>query len=120
MMKRIYLDHAATTAVDPEVLKVMLPYYTEFFGNPSSIHSFGRENRKAIEDARNIVAKELGANDPSEIIFTGGGSESDNLAIKGIASVYREKGNHIITSAIEHHAVFDTCKYLEKQGFEIT
>jgi cysteine desulfurase len=119
-MKRIYLDHAATTSVDPEVLKVMIPYYTESFGNPSSIHSFGRENRKAIEDARAVVAKELGASDPSEIIFTGCGSESDNMALKGIASAYRDKGNHIITSAIEHHAIFDSCKYLEKQGFEIT
>jgi cysteine desulfurase len=119
-MKKIYLDHAATTPVDPEVLKVMLPYFCESFGNPSSIHSFGRENRKAIEDARAIVAKELGANEPSEIIFTGCGSESDNMVLKGIASACRDKGNHIITSAIEHHAIFDTCKFLEKQGFEIT
>jgi cysteine desulfurase len=119
-MKRIYLDHAATTPVDPEVLQAMIPYFTESFGNPSSIHSFGRENRKAIEDSRAIVAKELGANDPSEIVFTGCGSESDNMAIKGIASAYHDKGNHIITSAIEHHAIFDTCKYLEKQGFKIT
>jgi cysteine desulfurase NifS len=119
-LKKIYLDHAATTPVDPEVVKAMLPFYTEFFGNPSSIHSFGRENRKAIEDARAIIAKELGANEPSEIIFTGSGSESDNMALKGVALAYRDQGNHIITSAVEHHAIFDTCKFLEKQGFEIS
>ncbi len=119
-MKKIYLDHAATTPVDPEVLQAMLPYFTDSFGNPSSIHSFGRETRKIIEDARVIVAKELGAEEPREIIFTGCGSESDNLALKGIASAYKDKGNHIITSSIEHHAIFDTCKYLERQGFEIT
>ncbi|MGE5582795.1 MAG: cysteine desulfurase NifS [Bacillota bacterium] len=119
-MNRIYLDHAATTPVDPEVLEAMIPFYTESFGNPSSIHSFGRENRKAIEDARAVVAKELGARDPGEIIFTGGGSEGDNMAIKGVAFANKEKGNHIITSAIEHHAVYDTCRYLEKHGFEVT
>ncbi len=119
-MKKIYLDHAATTPVDPEVLQAMLPYFTDSFGNPSSIHSFGRETRKIIEDARVIVAKELGADEPREIVFTGCGSESDNLALKGIASAYKDKGNHIITSSIEHHAIFDTCKYLERQGFEIT
>ncbi len=119
-MKKIYLDHAATTPVDPEVLQAMLPYFTDSFGNPSSIHSFGRETRKIIEDARVIVAKELGAGEPREIVFTGCGSESDNLALKGIASAYKDKGNHIITSSIEHHAIFDTCKYLERQGFEIT
>ncbi len=119
-MKKIYFDHAATTPVDPEVLQAMLPYYTDSFGNPSSIHSFGRETRKAIEDARVIVAKELGAHEPSEIVFTGCGSESDNMALKGVASAHKDKGNHIITSTIEHHAIFDTCKYLEKQGFQIT
>lgn len=119
-MKKIYLDHAATTPVDPEVLQAMLPYFTDSFGNPSSIHSYGRETRKTIEDARVIVAQELGADEPREIVFTGCGSESDNLALKGIASAYKDKGNHIITSSIEHHAIFDTCKYLERQGFEIT
>lgn len=119
-MKKIYLDHAATTPVDPEVLQAMLPYFTDSFGNPSSIHSFGRETRKTIEDARVIVAKELGADEPREIVFTGCGSESDNLALKGIASAYKDKGNHIITSSVEHHAIFDTCKYLERKGFEIT
>ncbi len=119
-MNRIYLDHAATTPVDPEVLQAMVPFYTESFGNPSSIHSFGRENKKVLEEARTIVAKELGANEPGEIIFTGSGSESDNMAIKGVALAYKEKGNHIITSSIEHHAVYDTCHFLEKQGFHIT
>jgi cysteine desulfurase len=119
-MKRIYLDHAATTPLDPQVLEKMTPYLTEYFGNPSSIHAFGRETRKAIEDARAIVAKEIGADGPQEIIFTGGGSESDNLAIKGVALANRERGNHIITSSIEHHAVFDTAHFLEKMGFKVT
>lgn len=119
-MKRIYLDHAATTPVDPRVLEAMLPYFTENFGNPSSIHSYGRDTRKAIEDARADIAREIGAAEPREIIFTGCGSESDNLAIRGVAAAYRNKGNHIITSAIEHHAVYDTCKALQKQGFEVT
>jgi cysteine desulfurase len=119
-MERIYFDHAATTPVDPQVLTAMIPYFNQSFGNPSSIHWFGRENRKALDDARTAVARELGAGDPSEIIFTGGGSESDNMALKGVASALREKGNHIITTTIEHHAIFDTCKYLEKQGFKIT
>lgn len=119
-MKRIYLDHAATTPVDPRVLEAMLPYFVENFGNPSSIHSFGRDTRKAIEEARADIAREIGAAEPREIIFTGCGSESDNLAIRGVAAAYRNKGNHIITSAIEHHAVYDTCKALQKQGFEVT
>ena len=119
-MKRIYLDHAATTPVDPLVLEAMLPYFTESFGNPSSIHSFGRENRKAIDEARSIIAAELGAAAPNEIIFTGSGSESDNMAVKGIATAYRERGDHLITSAIEHHAVYDSFKYLEQQGFKVT
>lgn len=118
-MKRIYLDHAATTPLDPQVLEAMMPYLTESFGNPSSIHSFGRDTRKAIEDAREMIAKEIGAADAREIIFTGSGSESDNLALRGVANAYRDRGNRIITSAIEHHAVYDTCKYLEKQGFEV-
>lgn len=119
-MKRIYLDHAATTPLDPQVLEKMLPYLTEYFGNPSSIHSFGRETRKAVEDARAIITKEIGADGPQEIIFTGGGSESDNLAIKGVALANKERGNHIITSAIEHHAVIDAAHSLEKMGFKVT
>ncbi len=117
--KKIYLDHAATTPVKPEVLEAMLPYFTEKYGNPSSIYSLGRENRKAIEEAREKVAKALNAQ-PKEIFFTSGGSESDNWAIKGIAYANQNKGKHIITTNIEHHAVSNTCKYLEKQGFEVT
>lgn len=120
MNKRIYLDYAATTPVDPEVLEAMLPYFTTNFGNPSSIHWFGRENRKVIEDARASVAAQIGAAAPNEIIFTGSGSESDNLAIRGVAFANRDKGRHIITSAIEHHAIIDTCHYLEKEGFKVT
>ncbi len=117
--KKIYLDHAATTPVKPEVLEVMLPYFTEKYGNPSSIYSLGRENRKAIEDAREKVAKALNAL-PKEIFFTSGGSESDNWAIKGVAYANQTKGKHIITTNIEHHAVLNTYKYLERQGFEVT
>ncbi len=120
MTKRIYMDHAATTPLHPEVLAAMMPYLTELYGNPSSIHSFGRETRQAVDTARDTIAENLGAVDASEIIFTGSGSESDNFAIKGTAFALKEKGNHIITSAIEHHAVLDTCKWLEKQGFRVT
>ncbi len=120
MTKRIYMDHAATTPLHPEVLAAMMPYLTELYGNPSSIHSFGRETRQAVDTARDTIAENLGAADASEIIFTGSGSESDNFAIKGTAFALKEKGNHIITSAIEHHAVLDTCKWLEKQGFRVT
>lgn len=120
MTKRIYMDHAATTPLHPEVLAAMMPYLTELYGNPSSIHSFGRETRQAVDTARDTIAENLGAVDASEIIFTGSGSESDNFAIKGTALALKEKGNHIITSAIEHHAVLDTCKWLEKQGFRVT
>ncbi|ABB15341.1 cysteine desulfurase NifS [Carboxydothermus hydrogenoformans] len=119
-MERIYLDHGATTPLSREVLEEMLPYLTEKFGNPSSIHAFGREARKAIEDAREKVAKAINASDPGEIVFTGGGTEADNLAIKGIARAYKHKGNHIITSAVEHHAVLDACLALQKEGFEVT
>lgn len=119
-MKRIYMDHAATTPLHPEVLAAMMPYLTDLYGNPSSIHGFGRETRQAIDTARDTIAENLGAADASEITFTGSGSESDNFAIKGIAWALKEKGNHIITSAIEHHAVLDTCKWLEKQGFRVT
>ena len=118
-MDRIYLDNAATTAVSPEVLTAMLPYFTECYGNPSSIHSTGRDAHKAVDAARRQVAAAINA-DPSEIYFTAGGSESDNWAIKGTAFAKRDKGNHIITTAIEHHAVLHTCQWLEKQGFEVT
>lgn len=118
-MDRIYLDNAATTAVSPEVLETMLPYFTEIYGNPSSIHSTGRDARRAIDAARRQVAQAIGAQ-PTEIYFTAGGSESDNWAIKGTAFAKRAKGNHIITTAIEHHAVLHTCQWLEKQGFQVT
>ncbi len=118
-MNAIYLDNSATTAVSPEVLQEMLPWFTEHYGNPSSVHATGRDARKAIENARRQVAAAIGAN-PQEIYFTAGGSESDNWAIKGTAFAQRKKGNHIITTAIEHHAVLHTCAWLEKQGFEVT
>lgn len=119
MGKRIYVDHAATTPIRSEVLEEMMPYLTERFGNPSSIYSYGREAKKAIEEAREKVAKAIGA-DPLEIYFTGSGTEADNWAIIGTAFANRNKGNHIITSSIEHHAVLHTCEYLEKQGFSVT
>lgn len=119
-MKRIYLDNAATTACAPEVVEAMLPYFTQTFGNASSVHAFGRESRRAIETARRQVARALNAAAPQEIVFTAGGSESDNWAIKGAAFARADKGRHIITSAIEHHAVLHTCQWLEKQGFEVT
>lgn len=119
MGKRIYMDHAATTPIRSEVLEEMMPYLTERFGNPSSIYSYGREAKKAIEEAREKVAKAIGA-DPLEIYFTGSGTEADNWAIIGTAFANRNKGNHIITSSIEHHAVLHTCEYLEKQGFSVT
>ena len=118
-MSEIYFDNAATTKVDSEVLKEMLPYFEKNYGNPSSIYKLGRESKKAVEDAREKIAKVLNAK-PEEIYFTAGGSESDNTAIKGIAYAARQKGNHIITSKIEHPAVLETCKSLEKEGFEVT
>lgn len=118
-MNRIYMDNAATTAVSPEVLQAMLPYFCDVYGNPSSIHSTGRDARRAVDAARKQVAAAIGAQ-PSEIYFTAGGSESDNWAIKGTAFAKRAKGNHIITTSIEHHAVLHTCQWLEKQGFEVT
>jgi len=118
-MKKIYLDNAATTPTDTRVLQAMLPYFTEVYGNPSSLHAFGQEAKHAIEDARYGIAAFIGAK-PEEIIFTSGGTESNNCAIKGIAYARREKGNHIITSKIEHHAILEPCHSLEKQGFEIT
>lgn len=113
------MDHAATTPTDIEVVKAMEPYFTQKYGNPNSIHSFGQEARDAVEEARKKIAHLIGAN-PSEIIFTGGGTESDNFAIKGIAWANQKKGNHIITSKIEHHAVLHSCQFLEKHGFRVT
>lgn len=118
-MKRIYLDYAATAPTDPEVIKAMEPYFFDKFGNPSSIHSFGQEAKKAIEDAREKLANFLGAK-PEEIIFNSGGTEADNTAIFGVSYALQSKGNHIITTAIEHHAVSEPCKFLEKHGFKIT
>lgn len=118
-MDRIYLDYAATTPTDPEVVKAMLPYFTERFGNPSSIHSFGQEGKAAMEEAREKVASLLGARQ-EEIIFTSGGTESNNFALKGVAYASSSKGNHIVTSSIEHHAVIETCKFLESSGFRVT
>ncbi|WP_010292917.1 cysteine desulfurase NifS [Clostridium senegalense] len=118
--KVVYMDYAATTYTKPEVLEEMIPYFNQYFGNPSSIYSISRETKKAIDIARDRVAKALNA-DRSEIYFTGGGSEADNWALKGIAFAHKEKGNHIITTKIEHHAILHTCEYLEKyHGFEIT
>ncbi|TWH48908.1 cysteine desulfurase NifS [Sporomusa sp. KB1] len=118
-MKRIYFDHSATTPVDREVAELMLEYMTDKFGNPSSVHAFGRETRKAVEEAREKVAALINAT-PNEIFFTSGGTEGDNLALKGVAFANRKKGNHIITTAIEHHAILHTCEYLEKHGFTVT
>jgi len=116
-LRRAYLDNAATTCVDPDVVEAMLPYFNHLYGNASSLHQFGREAKTAMEDARSKIAALIGA-DPAEVIFTAGGTESDNLAIKGIA--YHKGSGHIITSAIEHPAVLETCGVLEKQGFDLT
>jgi cysteine desulfurase len=118
-MRRVYLDHSATTPVDEEVAELIKVYYTEKYGNPSSVHSFGREAKNALEEARLQVAALIGAQ-PEEITFTSGGTEADNLAILGIAEARRSKGQHLIISAIEHHAVLETAEYLEKMGFELT
>ena len=118
-MKRIYLDYAATTPTHPEVVKAMLPYFTEAFGNPSSIHSYGQEAKGAIEEARVKVASLISARG-EEIVFTSGGTEADNFAIKGVAFANESRGNHIITSSIDHHAVIETCKFLERRGFRVT
>jgi cysteine desulfurase len=117
--KTNYFDHAATTAVRPEVIEAMMPFFSEKYGNASSVYSIGRESKKALEEARDKVASALRAQS-REIFFTGSGTEADNWAIKGIAYANRDKGNHIITTNIEHHAVLHTCKFLEKEGFEIT
>jgi len=118
-MKRIYLDYAATTPTDPQVVKAMEPYFTEGFGNPSSIHYFGREAKKAMEDSRLTLAEFIGAK-TEEIVFTSGGTESDNYALFGVAEALQKKGDHIITSSIEHHAVSEPAKTLEKRGFKVT
>lgn len=118
-MKRVYFDNAATTRVTEPVMEAMAPYFCEIYGNPSSVHSFGRESRKALENARRQVAAALKA-DPGEIYFTGCGTESDNWAIRGAAYARKNRGKHIITSAIEHHAVLHTCEQLAKEGFEVT
>lgn len=118
-MKRIYLDYAATTPCDPEVIKAMEPYLFDKFGNPSSIHSFGQEAKGAIEEARERLALFLVAR-PEEIIFTSGGTESNNFAVQGVAYAQGKKGNHIITTVIEHHAIIEPCKFLEKRGFKVT
>ncbi|WP_350343555.1 cysteine desulfurase NifS [Proteinivorax tanatarense] len=119
-MKRVYLDHAATTPLHPSILDVMLPFYKELFGNPSSVHSFGREVKKHVDKARKQVAESINADLDEEIIFTSGGTEADNLAILGVAAALKEKGNHIITSSVEHHASLDTCDALAKEGYRVT
>lgn len=115
-MQRVYLDNAATTRVHPEVVQAMLPYFTEVYGNPSSLHTFAQEASKGVGDARAKVALAIHAANPDEIIFTGGGSESDNMALRGIARAYQKKGKHIITSAVEHHAVLHTLEAMEREG----
>lgn len=115
----IYLDHAATTPTDPAVVAKMLPYFSETFGNPSSIYALGRRSHQVLDEAHALVAQALNCR-PTEIIFTGGGSEADNLAIKGVALAARRRGMHVVTSAIEHHAVLHTCQFLEQQGLEVT
>ena len=115
----VYLDHAATTPLRPEALDAMLPFYQEHFGNPSSIHQFGRRGRQAVDEAREVLARSIGAH-PNELIFTSGGTEADNLAIFGFVAHYQHQGRHIITTEIEHHAILDTFKQLEKRGFMVT
>jgi cysteine desulfurase len=119
MEKKIYLDNAATTKTRPAVVEAMLPYFTEYFGNPSSVYEFATQNKKAVDEARTIISKALNA-ESNEIYFTAGGTEADNWAIKATVEAYGDKGNHIITSKIEHHAILHTCEALEKKGFEVT
>ncbi|MFQ5866882.1 MAG: cysteine desulfurase NifS [bacterium] len=119
-MKRIYLDHAATTPVHPEVTEAMAPYFSKDFGNPSTLYSYGREAKGALEETRAKVARVIGAKEPEEIVFTSGGTEADNFALCGVAWANQGKGNHIITTSIEHHAVINVCKFLEKRGFKVT
>ncbi len=118
-MKRIYLDYAATTPTHPEVVEAMLPYFSQSFGNPSSLYSYGQEAREAVEEARRKIARFIGA-EASEIVFTSGGTEADNFALEGIAFANEDRGNHIITTSIEHHAVIETARFLEKRGFRVT
>lgn len=118
--KVVYVDHIATTPVAEEVLEAMLPYFREKFGNPTSLHSFGQEAKKAVEKAREQVAQLINANIPEEIIFTSGGIEANNLAIKGIAKAYQRRGKHIVTTEIEHHSILHPCKTLEREGWEVT
>ena len=115
----IYMDHAGTTPLSPDVLQAMTPYFTQLFGNPSSIHTVGQEARYALDEARERVAAVLNCR-PREIVFTGGGTESDNAAIDGVATALQETGSHIITSSVEHHAVLHTCQHLESRGFDVT
>ena len=117
--KLIYMDHAGTTALEPRVLDVIQPYFTERFGNPSSIHTIGQEARQAVDDARERVSDILGCR-VSEVVFTSGGTESDNTALRGVAEALRDTGNHIVTTKVEHHAVLHTCEYLESVGFKVT
>ena len=119
MERLIYLDNAATTKTAPEVVDAMLPYFTEHYGNPSSVYGFAAANKEVVASQREVIAGALGAA-PNEIYFTAGGSESDNWALIAAAEAYGAKGKHIITSKIEHHAILHTCEYLEKRGFEIT
>ncbi|MEM2111734.1 MAG: cysteine desulfurase family protein, partial [Candidatus Bathyarchaeia archaeon] len=119
-MRKVYMDYASGMPIDERVLEAMMPYFTQKYGNPSSVHSMGSEARSAIEEARAKVADLIGAEKIEEIIFTSGGTESNNLAIKGVAYRNKAKGNHIITSSIEHMSVMNTCKYLTQQGFEVT
>ena len=118
-MRKIYLDNAATTALSPKVLEAMMPYLTTVYGNPSSVHAFGQEAKKGLDAARDQVAAALNCT-PGEVIFTGCGTESDNTAILGVAEKYKNKGKHIITSSVEHHAVLHTCEHLQKQGYDVT
>lgn len=119
-MREIYVDHAATTKMKKEVLESMMPYLTEKFGNPSTMYKYGIENKKAIEEARKQVARAIGAEEESEIYFTSGGSEADNLALKGIAKSRKNRGKHIITTQIEHMAILNSCKQLEEEGYEVS
>lgn len=118
-MERIYLDHAATSPTHPKVVDAMLPFFTERYGNPSSIHSFGRDARQALDQARGVIAGSIHAK-PNEMVFTSGGTEADNMALLGTAYANKGRGNHIITTEIEHHAVLNTCKNLENEGFDVT
>lgn len=116
----VYLDHNATTPLDPEVLEAMLPYLGKKFGNPSAVYSLGREARKTVEESREAVARILGTKKSESVCFTGSGSEADNMALRGVVTANRDRGNHIVTSAVEHSAVLNTCKALEEEGFEVT